>query len=90
MDKYVKHIKRKEDSGDDNTDKFYVPGGQWTSADDDDLACALGVQQPAAPQKTEQSDSPPSPISSVSPASVDLSKSTYSTNIVGNNIFIIM
>jgi len=76
MDKYVKRIKRKEDGGDDNTDKFYVPRGQWTSADDDDLACALGVQQPAAPQKTERSDSPPSPISSVSPASEDLSKKT--------------
>ncbi|KAE9533788.1 hypothetical protein AGLY_008867 [Aphis glycines] len=74
MDKFVKLRKRKEDNGDDNTDKFYVPCGKWITADDDDLACALGAQQPSAPQKIERSASPLSPISSVSPTSMDFSR----------------
>lgn len=77
MDKYVKRIKRKEDDGDyRDSDKFYVPGGQWMSADIA-VACSLGVQQPAAPQKSERPATQPSPISSMSPASEDLSRSTY-------------
>ncbi|XP_025196038.1 uncharacterized protein LOC112595155 [Melanaphis sacchari] len=76
MDKYVKRIKRKEDGSFDDTDKFYMPGGQCLVADDDGDGDLASVLQPAAPQKTEQSDSPPSPISSVSPASADLSKKT--------------
>jgi len=90
MDKFVKLMKRKEDNGDDNTDKFYVPCGKWITADDDDLACALGAQQPSAPQKIERSASPPSPISSVSPTSMDFSRSTYLTIIVENIVIIIM
>jgi len=76
MDKYVKRIKRKEDDGGDyaDVDKFYVPGSQWM-AEDAAVACAL--QQPAAPQKSERPATPPSPILSVSPASEDLSRSTY-------------
>ncbi|KAF0755243.1 Wee1-like protein kinase [Aphis craccivora] len=74
MDKFVKLMKRKEDNGDDNTDKFYVPRGKWIASNDDDLACALDAQQPPAPQKIERSASPPSPISSVSPTSMDFSR----------------
>lgn len=70
----MKLMKRKEDNGDDNTDKFYVPRGKWITSNDDDLACALGAQQPPAPQKIERPASPPSPISSVSPTSMDFSR----------------
>jgi len=88
----VKRIKRKENDGGDDTDvdKFYVPGGQWMAADSA-VSCSLGIQQPAAPQKSERPATPPSPTLSVSPASEDLSlsKSMYQTVIVeNNNIFI--
>lgn len=71
----MKRIKRKGDDGGDYTDadKFYVPCGQWMAADAA-VACALGVQQPAAPQKSERPATPPSPISFVSPVSEDLSR----------------
>ncbi|XP_022180653.1 uncharacterized protein LOC111040889 isoform X2 [Myzus persicae] len=76
MDKYVKRIKRKEDNGGDDTDvdKFYVPGGQLMAADSA-VSCALGIQQPAAPQKSDRPATPPSPILSMSPTSEDLSLS---------------
>jgi len=85
MDKYVKRIKRKEDD-DTDADKFYVPNSSLWMAADADVACAVGAQQPAAPQKTERPATPPSPISNEAPASLDLSKSTYSTVITENHI----
>lgn len=80
----MKCIKRKED--DTDLEKFYVPCGQWKAADAA-VDCALGIQQPAAPQKSERPATPPSTILSLSPASEDisLSKSMYQTVIVKNN-----